>query len=72
MAFITYFPMKSILDKLYTGTAETLVEDIIDTYQENGSCIVNFIYFANIVAQRLFENNKTYPKKIGSCRMYPS
>lgn len=52
--------MQSILNKLYTHSSNTAVWDIIDTYQKEGSCIVNFIYFSNIVSQNLFcDKNKT-------------
>ncbi|MDR0370033.1 MAG: hypothetical protein LBH96_06125 [Candidatus Peribacteria bacterium] len=56
--------MKSILSKLYTGTASQLVDDIIDTYEEQHFCVINFLYFANIVSQNVFNvDEKKKPKK---------
>jgi len=46
--------MKPILEKLYTGTKEELVDDVLATYQEQGCCILNCLYFANIVSQSVF------------------
>jgi N-acetylglucosaminyldiphosphoundecaprenol N-acetyl-beta-D-mannosaminyltransferase len=57
--------MKSILNKLYTGTAPQLVDDILDTYGEQHFSIINFLYFAPIVSQQLFSDpkNKTETQK---------
>jgi exopolysaccharide biosynthesis WecB/TagA/CpsF family protein len=55
--------MKSILSKLYTGTASDVVDDILETQQDQGFCIVNFLYFANIVSQKVFEDSKDKTEK---------
>jgi UDP-N-acetyl-D-mannosaminuronic acid transferase (WecB/TagA/CpsF family) len=55
--------MKSILSKLYTGTAPELIDDILETYEEQSFCIVNFLYFANIVSQKLFDEGKDKTEK---------
>jgi hypothetical protein len=56
--------MKSLLSKLYTGTAFQLVDDILDRYQEQRFCIINFLYFANIVSQNVFNvDEKKKPEK---------
>lgn len=55
--------MKSILSKLYTDNASDLVDDILETQQEQGFCIINFLYFANIVSQKVFEENKDKTEK---------
>lgn len=52
--------MQSILHKLCTQSTSTVIEDILATYQQEKFSVVNFIYFANIVSQKLFdEKNKT-------------
>jgi UDP-N-acetyl-D-mannosaminuronic acid transferase (WecB/TagA/CpsF family) len=54
--------MQSILEKIYTGTADDAVSDILETYQQEDFTVVNFIYFANIVSQSLF-NDKDKTEK---------
>jgi UDP-N-acetyl-D-mannosaminuronic acid transferase (WecB/TagA/CpsF family) len=55
--------MKSILSKLYTGTAPKLIDDILETYEEETFCIVNFLYFSQIVSQKLFDEGKDKTEK---------
>jgi exopolysaccharide biosynthesis WecB/TagA/CpsF family protein len=55
--------MKSILSKLSTGTAPLLVNDILKTYEEQSFCIVNFLYFAQVVSQKLFSESKDKTEK---------
>lgn len=45
----------SLLNHLYTWTREQVVQDIVQTMKTKGSCVVNFLYFANGAKQRLFE-----------------
>lgn len=45
----------SLLHRLYTETREQVVQDIVTMMQTNGSCVINFLYFANGAKQRLFE-----------------
>lgn len=62
--FNSLYPMKQSLEKLFTGSYDDAVNAILTTYQQENFCIVNFIYFANIVGQKLFENkNKTEKEK---------
>lgn len=52
--------MQSILEKISTEKSPLVIEKILATYQQERFSVVNFIYFANIVAQKLFdEKNKT-------------
>ncbi|MDR2191018.1 MAG: WecB/TagA/CpsF family glycosyltransferase [Candidatus Peribacteria bacterium] len=55
--------MKSILSKCYTGTAPQLVDDMLKTYEEERFCIVNFLYFSQIVSQKLFKDKKDKTEK---------
>jgi UDP-N-acetyl-D-mannosaminuronic acid transferase (WecB/TagA/CpsF family) len=55
--------MKSTLTKLYTDQAPQLVDDILDTYQQQQFCIINFIYFANVVSQEVFSESKDKTEK---------
>lgn len=50
--------MHSILEKLFTWNANQASEQIINKYQKNWFAIVNFLYFAIIVAQKLFDTHK--------------
>lgn len=50
--------MYSILEKLFTWNSEQASEQIINQYQKNWFAIVNFIYFAVIVAQKLFSTRR--------------
>lgn len=52
--------MQAILSKLYTWGKFRAYEDILTQYQQDDFAIINFIYFANIVAHQLFlEKDKT-------------
>ena len=55
--------MDSILDKIYTQSADNAVSDILGTYQQEEFAVVNFIYFANIVSQSLFSDAKEKTEK---------
>ena len=55
--------MKPILNKLYIGTSPELVDDILETYEDQKFCIVNFLYFANIVSQEVFSESKDQTEK---------
>ncbi|MDR2540577.1 MAG: WecB/TagA/CpsF family glycosyltransferase [Candidatus Peribacteria bacterium] len=55
--------MKSILTKFYTGTASQLVDDLLDTYQDQHFAVINFLYFAQIVNQELFSESKDLTEK---------
>jgi UDP-N-acetyl-D-mannosaminuronic acid transferase (WecB/TagA/CpsF family) len=45
----------SLLQKLYLGSRTEAVRHILDCYKEQGSWIINFLYFANLAHQRLVE-----------------
>ena len=45
----------SVLDKLYLWSADEAIPLITTTYMTKGSCMVNFLYFANLAHQRLVE-----------------
>jgi exopolysaccharide biosynthesis WecB/TagA/CpsF family protein len=45
----------SLLHRLYPWTREQLLNALIDTLKTQGSCVVNFLYFANGAKQCLFE-----------------
>jgi exopolysaccharide biosynthesis WecB/TagA/CpsF family protein len=45
----------SVLDKLSLWSAHEAIRTIMTTYTTNGSCVVNFLYFANLAHQRLIE-----------------
>ncbi|MDD2537128.1 MAG: WecB/TagA/CpsF family glycosyltransferase [Candidatus Absconditabacteria bacterium] len=55
--------MQTVLNKLYTGDYPQLVNDILKTYDEEGFCVINFLYFSNIVAQKLFYESKEQTEK---------
>ncbi|MDR0607845.1 MAG: WecB/TagA/CpsF family glycosyltransferase [Candidatus Peribacteria bacterium] len=55
--------MKSILTKFYTGTAPQLVDDLLDTYQDQRFAVVNFLYFAQIVSQQIFADTREQTEK---------
>lgn len=44
------------LDNIYLWEKENAFEDIIKKYKSQKYCIVNFLYFANVVSQKLLEN----------------
>lgn len=50
--------MKSILDKISVKTSKELASNIITVYNEQGSCVVNFIYFAQLVSFHVFSAPK--------------
>ena len=56
--------MKSLLTKLFDKSALEAVDEILSKYHQESFAVVNFIYFSNIVAQRLFEDkDKTEKEK---------
>lgn len=46
---------KKILSTLFTWNAEWASIHIMDIYQNNGFCIVDYMYFANVAGKRLFD-----------------
>ena len=55
--------MEKLLQKCYLWTPEQLTTDILATYQKQHFCIINFLYYAQIHAQQLFEEQSSHPKK---------
>lgn len=55
--------MKSILEKISTDGSSETSEKILATYNDQGYCIVNFIYFSQIVSQHLFSLSKERTEK---------
>ena len=55
--------MKSTLQKISTTDLQETADSIISTYDEQWYCIVNFIYFSQIVSQHLFSTAKEKTEK---------
>jgi hypothetical protein len=57
--------MHSILKKIFTGTADQAIGKILETHSKKGFCIVDYLYFAQIGAQRVFDAHpgKTDPAR---------
>lgn len=45
----------TLLKKLYLWTREQALATILEIYEERWSCVVNFLYFTNLMHQRLVE-----------------
>lgn len=45
---------QQILNSLFRGNADQACAHILDVYARNGYCIVDYLYFANIVGKQLF------------------
>lgn len=52
---------KKILDKLFVGTADQACASILQNYRQQGSCIVDYLYFANITGKHLFSSYTYIP-----------
>lgn len=52
--------MRSILKKIFTGTADQAISKILETHTKKGFCIVDYLYFAQIGSQRLFDTQTTH------------
>ena len=59
---LNYSQMKSVLQKISTADAEQTTENILSVYEWQRHCVINFIYFSQIVSQHVFLNSK---KKTG-------
>ena len=55
--------MKSILQKLTITDSQQTADEIINVYNNQWYCIVNFIYFAQIVSQHAFSASKKKTEK---------
>lgn len=47
-----------VLDHLYDGDRDLLFFDMLSSYQEKGSIVVNFLYFSNAMHYRLLEKHR--------------
>lgn len=47
---------KQILNKLFPWTPNQACEYILDVHTTYGSCIINYLYFANIAGKKLFDS----------------
>ncbi|MCK9467215.1 MAG: WecB/TagA/CpsF family glycosyltransferase [Candidatus Absconditabacterales bacterium] len=50
--------MEEILQKIFPNSAEKAVDSVLNLYEKQGFVISNFIYFAIIKEQKLFESTK--------------
>lgn len=55
--------MKSTLQKISTTDFAETTDNIISTYDEQWHCVVNFIYFSQIVSQHVFSTTKKKTEK---------
>lgn len=55
--------LTKILEKLSIRGAENTTKDILDLYEKKGNCIVHFLYFANIILNKLHREKYTSEKK---------
>lgn len=50
--------MKATLEKISTSDFQETVDNILSLYNEQTYCVVNFIYFSQIVSQQVFKSPK--------------
>ena len=62
-AFILAIFMQSILDKLYDKTRDDAISEILSLYDQGEAVVVNFLYFAVIASQNLFEDGEKTEKE---------
>ena len=55
--------MQSILDKLYDKTRDDAISEILSLYDQGEAVVVNFLYFAVIASQNLFEDGEKTEKE---------
>lgn len=55
--------MKSTLQKISTTNFLETTNNIVSTYEEQWHCIVNFIYFSQIVSQHVFSSSRKKTEK---------
>lgn len=49
-----------ILSSIYKWSQQQAMQDILAQWQKKGYCIVHFLYFANVVSQKLLEKRNHY------------
>jgi len=47
--------MRNILKKIFTWTADEAIKKILETHSKKGFCVVDYLYFAQVGGQRLFD-----------------
>ncbi len=52
-----------LLKKLFIGSREDAIKAILNHYHNHWNCSVNFLYFANAMRQKLFEQQETSKQK---------
>ena len=53
--------MQKILEKIFIGDSYKACEQILETYNKQGYCILNYLYFANVVSKQLLkEHHKSW------------
>lgn len=55
--------MKSILQKISTSDSLETAENILSIYNEQWNCVINFLYFSQIVSQKVFSSAKKKTEK---------
>ena len=55
--------MKSTLQKISTTDYAETSDNIISVYNEQWHCVVNFIYFSQLVSQKVFSSAKKKTEK---------
>lgn len=55
--------MKTTLQKISTTNFQETADNIISTYNEQWHCVVNFIYFSQLVSQKVFSSAKKKTEK---------
>lgn len=50
--------MRKILKKIFTWTTDQAINKILEIHAKKGFCIVDYLYFAQIGAQRIFDTQK--------------
>ena len=55
--------MQSVLDKLYDKTRDDAISEILSLYDQGEAVVVNFLYFAVIASQNLFEDGEKTEKE---------
>ena len=63
IVLLANFIMKSTLQKISTTNFQETADNIVSTYDEQWHCVVNFIYFSQIVSQHVFSSAKKKTEK---------